>query len=173
MSGTGDLVDMAYDALEGCEDLLAYHERHGTASLLILTQFNPRVATESARMICDQYHLTQKTNVVEIGAGVGFLAIELAKRCRSVIAIESDPAWSWIFTRSLYRHKPPNLTWIFGTAESMVGTIMADAAVIFTRSGVKEMRALGEAFAPLVIMPLHEGGDEQGDFHPASPLAER
>ena len=44
--------------------------------------------------------------VIEVGAGVGFLAIEMAKRAKSVIAIECDPAWSWIFTQPLQLHKP-------------------------------------------------------------------
>lgn len=145
------MVDLAYDSLEGCEDVLKYHELHGTPSLLILTQHSPEIAAASVAMFAEK--IRGKT-VIEIGAGVGFLAIEMAKVAKSVIAFEIDPAWSWIFTRSLYLHKPTNLTWVFGSAANFVGTIRADVAVIFTCSGVDEMRTLGEMFAKEVLMPM-------------------
>lgn len=150
-AATDDLIDMAYDALEGAEDLLAYHKRHGTPSLLILTQYSPDVAIETARLLAADI---DGKRVIEIGAGVGFLAVEMAKRAKSVIAIESDPAWSWIFTRSLYRHKPPNLTWIFGSAESVADVITGDVAIILTHSAPDEMRAVAQRMAPKVIMPF-------------------
>jgi tRNA G37 N-methylase Trm5 len=153
----GDRIDMVYDALEGCEDLLRYHNEHGTPSLLILTQFNPGVAREAARLLRPDI---EGKRVVEVGAGVGLLAIEMAKVAASVVAIEVDPAWSWVFTRSLYRHKPPNLTWIFGTAESVAEWVRGDVAVVFTRSGQREMEAVARRMAPKVLMPMAEGGEE-------------
>ena len=157
----GALIDMAYDALEGVEDLMRYHKRHGTPSLLILTQVMPEIAKESARMMADDI---KGKIVIEIGAGVGFLAIEMAKLAKQVFAIEVDPAWSWIFNHSLYAHKPKNLTWIFGSAETCLPWLKGDVAVIFTRSGILEMRTLAKQFAPKVIMPLHEGGNGESDF---------
>jgi len=147
------LIEMAYDCLEGREDLMRYHQRHGTPSMLILTQHSPTIAAETSRKIEDQ--IAGKI-VVEIGAGVGFLALELARRAKRVYAIESDPAWSWIFTQSLYAHKPENLTWIFGTAESVVSWLRADVAVILTRSGEMQMRDLANCIAPIVLMPLQD-----------------
>lgn len=152
-SDTETIIDMAYECLEGCEDLLKYHERHGTPSMLILTQHCPDVAQRTAALLRDRI---EGKNVIEIGAGVGFLAVEMARYAKSVVAIEADPAWSWVFTRSLYRHKPTNLTWIFGSAEHMIGTITGDVAVILTHSGIEEMRQIGLAFAPDVLMPLQE-----------------
>lgn len=143
------LVDITYDALEGCEDLMHYHLEHGTPSLQILTQYNPRVAAETAQQIAAEI---KGKRVIEIGAGVGFLAIEMAKLAKSVFAIEVDPAWSWVFTHSLYRLKPPNLTWIFGSTETVVDWLNGDMVVIATRSGIDEMRALGYRMAPKVIM---------------------
>lgn len=147
---TGPLIDLVYNALEGCEDAMAYHDRHGTMSLQILTQCNPRAARETARLWADEI---KGKRVVEIGAGVGFLAIEMAQIARSVFAIESDPAWSWVFTHSLYRHKPKNLTWIFGSAESVSDWLNGDVAVIVTRSGVQAMRDVAFKMCPRVIMP--------------------
>ena len=146
---TGTLIDMAYDALEGAEDLMRYHKAHGTPSLLILTQYSPEVAQETARLLKPAI---ENKIVIEIGAGVGFLAIEMAKIAKQVYAIEVDPAWSWVFTHSLYSHKPPNLTWIFGKAETVIPWLKGEVAIVFTRSGRDEMRALAEQLAPKVIM---------------------
>lgn len=153
------LINMTYDALEGCEDLMRYHKAHGTPSLLILTQHSPEIAQETARLLADEI---KGKVVIEIGAGVGFLAIEMAKLAKQVFAIEVDPAWSWIFTHSLYAHKPPNLTWIFGQAETMLPWLKGEVAVVFSRSGVKELRNLALQFAPKVIMPLQQETNQGG-----------
>lgn len=149
----GELINMAYECGEGNEDLMEYHQRHGIPSLLILTQHSPQIAIETARLLRPDI---EGKRVIEIGAGVGFLAIEMAKIAESVIAIEADPAWSWIFTRCLYRHKPTNLTWIFGTAESIAEYIRADVAVIIGRSGIEELKQIAHRMAPEVITPLQE-----------------
>ncbi|NQT03560.1 MAG: hypothetical protein HQ580_16145 [Planctomycetes bacterium] len=149
----GDEINMVYDALEGFEDLAEYHDRHGNPGLLILTQHSPQIAQETARLLRPDI---EDKRVIEIGAGVGFLAIEMAKYAKSVIAFEVDPAWSWIFTKSLYKHKPVNLSWIFGDAKQFIGSIRGDIAVVFTRSGTHELKRIAEAFAPKVIMPFQE-----------------
>lgn len=149
----GALVDMAYDALEGADDLMRYHKAHGTMSLLILTQYDSEVAANLGEYL--KVEIVDKV-VIEIGAGVGFLAIEMAKYARQVFAIEVDPAWSWVFTRSLYAHKPPNLTWIFGKAQTVLPWLHGDVCVIVTRSDIEALRKLGKQFAPKVIMPLQE-----------------
>ena len=148
-----DEINMIYDALEGLEVLEEYHERHGNPSLLILTQHSPRVAQEAARLMKPDI---ENKVVIEIGAGVGFLAIEMAKYAKSVIVFEVDPAWSWIFTKSLYRHKPENLSWIFGNARKFIGIIRGDVAVIFTRSGVNELKCIANEMAPKIIMPFQD-----------------
>jgi precorrin-6B methylase 2 len=93
--------------------------------------------------------------VVEIGAGVGVAAIELAKVAKHVYAIEADPAWSWLFTKYLYQNKPTNLTWIFGNAEHMIGKINADTTIIFTHSDCENLQKLGLSFAPKSILAYH------------------
>jgi len=152
-----DQIDMAYDSLEGFEDLASYHERHGNPSLLILTQHSPIIAQEAARLLKSDI---ENKNVIEIGAGVGFLAIEMARYAKSVIAIEVDPAWSWIFTKSLYTHKPVNLSWIFGDAKQFINIIKGDVAVVFTRSGIDKLRNIAKKMAPKVIMAFQ---DKEGE----------
>jgi SAM-dependent methyltransferase len=144
-------IDMAYDALEGAEDLIRYHRIHGTPSLLVLTQYSPDIAKKTASFLIDDI---KDKIVIEIGAGVGFLAIELARYAKQVFAIEVDPAWSWIFTHSLYDHKPPNLTWIFGKAETVLHYIHGDIAIVVTHSGETELKNIAYKFAPKVIIPF-------------------
>jgi len=146
-----DAMDGVYESLEGDEDLANYHDEHGTTSLLILTQTSQEEAEKTAKHLAP--HIDGK-NVIEIGAGIGLLAVEMAKRAKSVVAIEVDPAWSWVFTKFLYQHKPKNLTWVFGTAESVAHNFKADVAVCCTRSGQDQMRAVAEKMADKVIFPL-------------------
>lgn len=97
--------------------------------------------------------------VVEIGAGVGVLACELAKHARKVFAIEADPGWNWAFLRHLYTAKPTNLTWIFDGAQNLVDVIRADVAIVVTGSDPDGLRELGSKFAPEVILPWQDWSD--------------
>lgn len=148
-SEASGLIDTIYDALDGCEDAMRYHREHGTPSLQILTMYSPKLAANAAQLIAEEI---RGKRVIEIGAGVGFLAIEMARIAKSVFAIEIDPAWSWAFTHSLYQYKPKNLTWIFGSAETVADWLNGDVVIIATRSGIEEMRALGYRMAPKVLM---------------------
>jgi predicted RNA methylase len=89
--------------------------------------------------------------VIEIGAGIGLLSVCMATIAQRVYAIEVDPAWAWGFTKILYDLKQPNLTYIFGKAESMIGLLKADVVVILTRSGHDEMQEIAGKFGGLVI----------------------
>jgi protein-L-isoaspartate O-methyltransferase len=141
----GDLIDVVYENMEGAEDLMRYHDEHGTPSMQILTQFSPKTAIGAVKLLTP---LIKNKKVIELGGGVGFLAIEMAKIAKSVIAIEADPAWSWVFTRSLYKHKPKNLTWIFGSAETVSDYIKGDIVIVATNSGIPEMREMAKKLAP-------------------------
>lgn len=141
-------IECVYEMGEGSPQVHEYHRRHGTPSLLILTVFNQREAAKLCKSVF--YEIYGKT-VIEIGAGVGFLALEMAKHAKRVYAIESDPAWSWTFTQHLYREKPQNLTWIFGRAEEVCEWLRGDVAIIVTRSGHLKMGFLGRLMAPKVI----------------------
>ncbi len=147
MSINGD-IEMVYEDLVCSDGVYDYDQRHGVRSLTILTICSPEEAW--AVVLPFQEQIRDKV-VVEIGAGVGFAALEMAKYAKTVYAIEADPAWSWAFTRNLYKTKPSNLTWIFGSAQEMMGKIKADVAVVFTRSDQEGMAALAKQFAPEVI----------------------
>ena len=95
--------------------------------------------------------------VVEIGAGIGVLAIEMAKIAKHVFAIEADPAFAWVFCEELYKTKPDNLTWIFDKAENLVDVVRADVAVVVTGSDEVALRELAGRFAPEVHLPWQDG----------------
>jgi protein-L-isoaspartate O-methyltransferase len=116
-------VDAVYEQLDGDEIVHLWRMGQGVMSAAILTAASPEKALEYVIPIREKLY---GKVVVEIGAGVGWMAIMMARYCKELYAIEAEPSWSWVFTEHLYRVKPPNLTWIFGSAENMVGKIKAD-----------------------------------------------
>lgn len=141
-------IERIYESNEGSESVEVYHARHGIKSLAVLTITSPYDATREV----DQFaHKIRGKTVIEIGAGIGFLAMEMARFAKRVYAIEADPAWTWVFTECLYQKKSPNLTWIFGNAESVSDWLRGDIAVIYTRSGIKAMEAQAAKMCPVAI----------------------
>jgi SAM-dependent methyltransferase len=150
---TSEIVEKIYATLYGAEQLEDYHERHDTPSLLVLTVRSPEVAAAAVAPWIDEI---RGKRVVEIGAGIGYLSLEIAKHAEHVIACELDPAWTWVFVKHLYVNKPPNMTWIFGDAENVVG-VYADVAVIRSYSGLVRMLSTAERIAPRVILDFAQG----------------
>lgn len=141
-------IERIYETFDGSDIVASFHDRHGIDSLLILTVASYYGAQAEVQKLIPS--IEGKT-VVEIGSGVGMLALQMARYASHVWAIEADPAWSWVFTNCLYAIKPPNLTWIFGRAQDMIGMIHADVAVVYTRSDVKGMGAIARHMAPVLI----------------------
>jgi precorrin-6B methylase 2 len=150
-------IDAIYNDLEGYEAMEEFHRKYMTPSLGVITVANKERVIKLLKELTP--HIYQKT-VIEIGAGVGLLALGMANIAKEVYAIEVDPAWSWAFTKILYELKKPNLTFIFGKAETMIGKLHGDIAVIVTRSGIEEMKSIGHKLADKVIMQLQD--DEIG-----------
>lgn len=143
-----DAAEAIYAKLEGSGVVEDFAERSGINSLGVLTVSSYYSAMQEIEALWPQI---KNQTVVEIGAGVGMLALQMAKFAKKVYAIEADPSWTWVFTEYLYAIKPRNLTFIFGNAEEMVGKIHADVAVIYTCSDVAGMKALAAKFAPRII----------------------
>ncbi len=142
-------IEMIYETLEGKYYVDRYHKRHKTKSCLILTMAKVQKARKAAERIKNKI---RGKVVAEIGAGVGYFAIEMAMYAKKVIAVEVDPAWSWYFVEHLYKEKPNNLVWIFGDAKEIVEYINVDLAVICTRSGLEDMRKIARKIAPEIIL---------------------
>lgn len=142
-------VEGIYPILEGSHAVMEYGARHGVKSAAILTIFEPERAEQVAAWLCPRIH--GKT-VVEIGAGIGLLAMALAVDCAArVYAIEAQPSWTWVYVQHLHAKKPKNLTFIFAAADEMAGQIRADVALFLTQSDREGMRRAGLLFAPEVI----------------------
>lgn len=141
-------IDAIYHDIDGYDKAEEFHKRHMTPSMGVITVADQKDVLDIVGKIAFDIH--DKT-IIEIGAGVGLLAMGMSLIAKQVYAIESDPAWSWAFTKILYGLKKPNLTWIFGKAESMIGILHADVAVIVTHSGHKELQAIGKQLADKVI----------------------
>ena len=152
-----------YERAAGTEigDRLNYEHRMGVKAQHITTICSP----ENTRwMMRKMLRRIRGKVVVEIGAGHGILAIEMAKVAKRVFAIESDPMWTYDFVQVLYKTKPANLTWIFDTAENVLeaglGSAMnAGVAVVVTGSDETNLRKLAEQFvleAEDVIMPWQD-----------------
>ena len=143
----GDSINGLYEALEGNERVHAYHERHDTQSLCILTNYDDEHARAVADYLADRI---RNKIVVEVGAGIGLLACHMAATARRVYAIEVDPAWTGVFLWHLYAKKPPNLTFIFGRAQD-APPIAADVALFCTHSGHADLWQQASRFAPQII----------------------
>lgn len=131
----------------------SYDERMGILAKHFLTMVRP----EDTGWIMEKIgpRIAGK-RVVEIGAGIGLLANEMAKVARRVYAIEADPGWSLLFVKWLYVDKPLNLTWILDRAQNLVGELEADVAIVVTGSDEDNLRQLAGQFAPEVIMPWQD-----------------
>lgn len=148
MSELSRTLDAIYEAVEGSEASLNYSERHGVASAAVLTVLDD----ETAGLIAE--HLAPRIEgktVVEIGGGIGLLAMHLGLYAKRVYCIEANPMWSWVFAGSLLHQKPKNVSFLFGAADEFLGAVKGDVAVYCTHSDVKGMGLVAAQFAPLVI----------------------
>ena len=137
-----------YEAMEGSEASLDYSERHGIRSAAVLTIHDDETAHMAALHLADR--IEGKT-VVEIGGGIGLLALHMGQFAKRVYCIEANAAWSWTFACLLLKQKPKNVSFLFGAADEFVGAIKGDVALYCTHSDVKGMGLVAAQFAPVVI----------------------
>jgi predicted RNA methylase len=127
---------------------MAYAERHNIASAAVLTVTDD----ETAGLIAE--HLAPRIEgktVVEIGGGIGLLALHMGHIAKRVYCIEANPMWSWVFAGTLLHHKPKNVSFLFGSADEFVGAIKGDVAIFCTHSDVTGIGLVAAQFAPVVI----------------------
>lgn len=148
MTELSRMLDTIYEAMEGSETSMAYSERHGINSAAVLTVLDD----ETAGLIAD--HLGPRVEgktVIEIGGGIGLLALHLGHVAKRVYCIEANPMWSWVFAGTLLHQKPRNVSFLFGAADEFVGAIKGDIAIYCTHSDVRGMGLVAAQFAPVVI----------------------
>ena len=146
--GIKDIIDEVYNTMEGSQALEDYMDRHGIASAGVLTVLDDNHAMLVAERL--RPRIEGKT-VVEIGGGIGLLALHLGLVAKRVYCIEACPIWSWVFAGVLLEKKPRNVSFLFGAADEFLGCIRGDVALYCTHSDVTGMGLVAQQFAPVVI----------------------
>lgn len=141
-------LNEVYEAMEGNEAAHEYSERHGIASAAVLTVVDDNHAMLLVERLRPQ--IEGKT-VVEIGGGIGLLALHMGHVAKRVYCIEANPMWSWTFAEVLLKQKPRNVSYLFGSADEFLGCIKGDVALFCTHSDVTGMRLVASQFAPVVV----------------------
>jgi len=141
-------LESIYSAMEGSAASTAYSERHGINSAAVLTVIDDEMAALLADYLAER--ISGKT-VVEIGGGIGLLALHLGNYAKRVYCIEANPMWSWTFAEKLLQSKPRNVSFLFCIADEFLGIVRADVAVICTHSDVAGMKLVAAQFAPKVV----------------------
>lgn len=126
----------------------AYSLRNDVRSAARLTITDEETVALVAEYLAPQ--ISGKT-VVEVGCGIGLLALHMSTIAKRVFCIEANPLWSSTFVELLLERKPRNLSYLFGSASEFVGSISGDVAVFCSHSGVEALVQLGRQFAPNVI----------------------
>ena len=135
-------------AMAGSVVAEAYSERHGIKAASRLTVMDDELADMIAERLAPR--IACKT-VVEIGGGIGILALHMGFVAKRVYCIEANPMWASTFTACLLAAKPKNVSYLFGAADEFAGQIKADVAIFCTHSGVESMKEAGRLFASEVI----------------------
>lgn len=148
METVQQMTSAIYNAMEGSDASMAYSARHGIAAQAVLTVTDDDTAGLLAEHLAPR--IEGKT-VIEIGGGIGLLAMHMGQYAKRVYCIEANPMWSWTFTVALLERKPRNVSFLFGAADEFLGTIKGDVAVICTHSGLQSMKLVAAQFAPSVI----------------------
>lgn len=142
------MLDGAYNTFEGSEAMIEYGHRHNIHSQAVLTVTDDEGAAAVALAIAPE--IEGKT-VIEIGGGIGLLALHMGYIAKRVYCIEANPIWASCFIASLLVNKPKNVSYLFGAADEFLGQIKGDVAVFCTHSGVESMRLSAQQFAPKVL----------------------
>lgn len=148
MDNLDSMLDEVYNTMKGSRAAQAYSERHNINSAAVLTVIDD----EHASLIAE--HLRPRIEgktVVEVGGGIGLLALHLGHVAKRVYCIEANPMWSWIFAGVLLQQKPKNVSFLFGAADEFLGAIKGDVALFCTHSDVSGMKLVSRQFAPTVI----------------------
>jgi len=147
----GKLLEKVYDLVHDPQligTMERYDQRHGIESAAVLTVIDDETGDLVTRHLAKR--IKGKT-IVDVGGGIGLLALHLSHLAKHVYVIEANPFWMSAFVKVFYEHKPANVTYIFGAGQEMIGQLRADVAVFCTHSAHDAMHSLAASFAPQVI----------------------
>lgn len=141
-------INSLYESFDGNPVMEEYMDRHDVGSLGILTI----AGDEEAALVAE--HLRDRIAgkiVVEVGGGIGLLALHMSTIASHVYVIEASPVWTHLWMMFFMARKPKNVTFIFGAAQEMAGQLHADVAMFCTHSDAVGMRQVGATLANEVI----------------------
>ena len=165
-----EMLSEVYNTMAGSEASIAYSERHNINSAAVLTVIDDETAGTMAEWLAPR--IAGKT-VVEVGGGIGLLALHMGQIAKRVYCIEANPMWSWTFAGVLLHQKPKNVSYLFGAADEFVGCIRADVALFCTHSDMPGMGLVAAQFAPVVIDVYSELITEHPDAFDKTAVALR
>jgi hypothetical protein len=154
-----DMLNHVYEAFDGSDLLQEYSARHGVESAGVLTVTDDAHASMIAAYLA---HRIEGKTVIEIGGGLGLLALHMGFYAKRVYCIEASPIWASCFLAALLATKPKHVSYLFGAADEFAGQIHGDVALFCTHSGVDNLRVAASPFAPVVI-------DVYGELIAAAP----
>jgi len=143
-----EVYDLWHNSKDFRELVDRYHNRFPGNYWLVLTVYDKEKARDEAEKIRNT--IRNKT-VIEIGAGTGLLAMEMAKHAKEVYAFEIDPAWSWIFVKKYMYDKPSNLNFIFGDAKNFK-FLRPDVVVVYACQALDYFLEIAREFNPEIII---------------------
>lgn len=142
-------IESIYDWAHDPNNMSKIENCHSGDYSLILTNYNKeKVEKEVSKY---KFYLNGK-DVIEIGAGIGLLAIEVAKFAKYVYAFELDPAWSWIFVTENFYDKPDNMSFIFGDVRDFAYVLNVDLVIIYAYASKKYFTNIAKIFASSIIL---------------------
>jgi predicted RNA methylase len=148
MSDLSEQLNTVYSTMDGSPAVEAYAERHGIGSAAVLTIHDDETAELVAGYLAPRI---EGKVVVEIGGGIGLLAMYLGDYAKRVFCIEANPMWSWTFAALLLKNKPKNVSYLFGSAGEFAGQLRGDVALFCTHSDTAGMREAARPFADTLI----------------------
>lgn len=141
------LEDISHRAADSAV-LTEYAHKHDVNSAPILTVRDDEMADALAAYLAPRI---EGRVVVEIGGGIGLLALHMGQYAKRVYCIEANPFWSWTFAALLLAKKPKNVSFLFGAADEFAGQLRADVALFCTHSDAAGMAETASRFSRTVI----------------------
>jgi 2-polyprenyl-3-methyl-5-hydroxy-6-metoxy-1,4-benzoquinol methylase len=147
----GSLLDMITEtglAAHRSETGQAYARRHGVRSAPNLAVMSDEIADLVTKYL--QPRIQDKV-VVDVGGGLGILAMHMATFASKIFVIEANPSWAVAYAEFLHAEKPANMSFCWGAAQEFIGQIRADVAIVTTHTDVSGLMSIAAQFAPDAI----------------------
>jgi hypothetical protein len=148
LSDIEDILGRIGKVMNWSETANSYAARHGIDAAPHLTVVDDEFAAAVATILEPR---TRGKVVIDVGGGIGLLALHVAASARRVFVVEANPVWAACWIDLFHERKPKNLSYVFGAASEFIDYIKADVAIVATHSDVRAMMSTARQFAPEAI----------------------